>query len=508
MSLLSLNNLTKHFNVPVLKGVDLQLAKGEVLALMGANGAGKSTLCNIISGRLCASAGAMQMNGQTYAPTRVAEAEALGVRMVMQELNQVNTLSVAENIGLAKLPSRWGIVCYRRLYQQARQALVRVGLSDLDPAMPMAQLGVGQQQLVEIAKTLNQPCKLLILDEPTAALTDPQIDVLFEQIKLLKSRGVGVIYISHRLADIKRIADTVTVLRDGKVVSSLAQQAVTSQQIITDMSGVESTEQQEFTARRAGADYLTLNDYSQPPVLKNINLTIKRGEILGIGGLIGAGRTELLRAIFGADQQAHTGAITITALGQAYRPKHPAQAVRRGIGLIPEDRKQQALLAGLSIQNNISLANMKAVASRGFISSQAEAKLAQHWLAKLAIKCDGLHQAIGELSGGNQQKAIIARWLEQDCDLLLFDEPTRGIDVHTKRMIYQLLDELARAGKAVVVVSSETEELTQLCDRIAVLSAGEISQIFDRGQWSEAALMAAACKNFIPPPATAPAEHG
>ncbi|BFM09729.1 sugar ABC transporter ATP-binding protein [Halioxenophilus aromaticivorans] len=503
MSLLELHGLGKTFNAAVLKGIDLTLAPGEVLALMGANGAGKSTLCNIISGQLAASTGSMRLQGLDYQPGGVAEAERLGVRMVRQELSQINQLSVAENIGLAHLPKRWGFVDYPRLNQQASQALAMVGLESLDPTTPMHRLGVGQQQLVEIAKTISQPCKILLLDEPTAALTDPQIDILFQQIRRLQKQAVAILYISHRLADIERIADTVTILRDGNIVSRQAKADISAEQIVKDMSGVASDQAQHFAPRPPGDALLTLTKVSRPPLLNNINLTIRRGEILGIGGLIGAGRTELLRAIFGADlaPAGSQGEMTITRAqkAQAYAPASPAQAVAAGIGMIAEDRKQQAALLPLAIKHNITLAKLSTVSGKGWINSTKEAATAGHWQQALAIKCDHIDQPIGELSGGNQQKAIIARWLLRDCDLLMFDEPTRGIDVHTKRMIYQLLDDLARAGKAIVVVSSESEELTHLCDRIAVMSAGEITRVFNRGQWSEEQLMAAACENFLIP---------
>jgi len=498
--LLAIENLHKSFNVPVLTGVDFTVQAGEVHALMGANGAGKSTLSNIICGHLQPTSGGLTLAGAAYAPGSVSAAEALGVRMVMQELNQINNLTVGENICLRHLPRRFGFVQFKRVKEIAEAALALVGLDDLNPATPMHTLGVGQQQLVEIATTISQPCKLLILDEPTAALTEPQIEKLFAQIRRLQSAGTGIIYISHRMADIEQIADTITVLRDGKSVATKPCRELSVDQIVAHMTGEAVGQHAEFPRRPTGELALSVRQLCRPPLLKNIDLEVYQGEILGIAGLIGAGRTELLRAIYGADA-ANSGDSGTMSLGHRQEPfaaNSPAQAVRSGVGLIPEDRKQQALLLTQAIAHNISLANLgQLTRACVFIDNNAEITAAQQYQQQLAIKCDGVNQLVGQLSGGNQQKAVIARWLLRDCTILLFDEPTRGIDIQTKRMIYQLLDQLAKAGKAIVVVSSETDELTTLCDRIAVMSNGEISATFERGQWSAEKIMAAACQHFL-----------
>lgn len=492
---LAIHNLYKSFNVPVLTGVDLTIQPGEVHALMGANGAGKSTLSNIICGRFAANSGSMLLNGQAYQPDSIKAAEHAGVRMVMQELNTVATLTVAENIGLGNMPTRFGFVNWQTLNRQAQQALSLVGLESLDVNLPMSQLGVGQQQLVEIAATLLNPCQLLILDEPTAALTDPEIEHLFAQIKKITAGGGSVIYISHRMDEIQRIADTVSVLRDGCSVGTQPTSELTSEAIVSLMTGEESSKHHSYALRPSKDVALTIDGLSRSPVLQDVDLKIYAGEILGISGLIGSGRTELLRALVGADPKkpGDTGELTLGREQKSITVNSPADALALGIGLIPEDRKQHGLLLDLSIQKNFSIANLDQLStSAGWLHPGKEAELARQYCNQLSLRYHDLNQPIRELSGGNQQKVIIARMLYRDCDILLFDEPTRGIDMQTKRLIYKLLDQLAKAGKAIVVVSSETSELTYLCDRIAVMSAGSIVDVFDRGSWSNEQLTAAA----------------
>ncbi len=492
---LEVKSLYKSFNVPVLSGVNLSIQPGEVHALMGANGAGKSTLSNIICGRFAANSGSLMLNGTPYQPNSIKAAESAGVRMVMQELNTVASLSVAENIGLGNMPARFGLVNWRALHTQAQHALSLVGLASLDVTLPMGRLGVGQQQLVEIAKALLRPCQLLILDEPTAALTAPEIAHLFAQINTITAAGGSVLYISHRMDEIQQIADTVSVLRDGHSVGTRAARDLSSDDIVELMTGEEFHQQHSYTRRPRKALALKIQNLQRAPLLHNINLKVYAGEILGISGLIGAGRTELLRALVGADPTA-PGDSGELSLGHREKPaviNSPAAALALGIGLIPEDRKQHALLLNLSIQKNFSIANLRQLSTAGtWLHSGREAALAEQYGAQLSLRYHRLTQAVSELSGGNQQKVIIARMLYRNCDILLFDEPTRGIDMQTKGLIYQLLDQLAKAGKAIVLVSSEISELTDLCDRIAVMSAGSIAKVFERGEWSNAQLTAAA----------------
>ncbi|WP_317932904.1 sugar ABC transporter ATP-binding protein [Halioxenophilus sp. WMMB6] len=504
--LLRIIDLHKSFNVPVLTGIDIDIHAGEVHALMGANGAGKSTLCNIVAGFLPASAGQLLLAGEPYAPESVNAAEQEGVRLVMQELNLIGNLSVAENISLRNLPNRFGFIKKSVLHRQAEQALALVGLQAIDPDTPLNQLGVGQQQLVEIAATITKPCRLLILDEPTAALTDPQIDRLFEQLKQLKAAGTAIIYISHRMAEIQRIADRITVMRDGKSVATTDAHATSVAEIVQHMTGETQGRHADYTRRVTGPLALRVVGLSRAPLLQAIDLAIYRGEILGIAGLIGSGRTELLRALFGADgaRAGDEGYLQLGEAGPRLVFTSPSEAIAAGLGLIPEDRKQQGLLLSDSIAGNISLANLGAVSNRwGWLQTSREERAAESYRQQLAIKCKAVSQPVAQLSGGNQQKVVISRWLFRDREILLFDEPTRGIDMHTKQRIYQLLHELALQGKAIVMVSSETSELTTLCDRIAVISNGAISALFERGEWTPEKLLAAAFKGYSERPSAA-----
>ena len=492
---LSIRGVGKTYAQPVLADVNLELRAGEVLALTGENGAGKSTLSKIIAGLATPTAGSMTFSGQAYAPRSRAEAEAAGVRMVLQELNLVPTLTVAENLLLGRLPHRFGWVRRGPLRALAREAMARVGLADIDPDTPVGRLGLGHQQMVEIARNLNGPCRVLILDEPTAMLTSREVDLLFRQVARLKDEGVAVVYISHRLEELARVADRVAVLRDGRLVGVAAMAASTPAGIVRLMVGREVGESLDFGPRQYGEPLLEVAGLGRGQAVRDASFSVRGGEIFGIAGLIGSGRTELLRLIFGADRADRGGVRT----GRPLRPVRldsPRDAVRAGIALITEDRKGEGLLLPHSVAANIALGNMAGISVRGplgrWIRPRAERALAERHLAALRVRCDGPGQPVGELSGGNQQKVVIARWLERDRPVLLFDEPTRGIDVGAKFEIYQLMGAQARQGRALVVVSSDLRELMLLCDRIGVMSAGRMAGIFERGAWSQDTLLAAA----------------
>ena len=499
--LLRLRGLGKSYAAPVLVDVDLDVRAGEVHALVGANGAGKSTLARIVCGLTDATTGTMQLDGRPHAPANKAAAEAAGVHMVLQELNLIGTLSVAENLFLNRLPRRYGMIDYATLHAQAQDALQAVGLDGIDPAMPVSGLGVGYQQLLEIAAALTRRCRVLILDEPTAALTAPQVEVLFAHIERLKADGVGLVYISHRMDELRRITDRTTILRDGRVVASQPTASLELDEIIRHMVGeAPTTMAMGDRAPTRGSVALRVQGLSRGTQVQDISFDAHRGEVLGLAGLVGAGRTETLRAIFGADRP-DAGQILC---GDPLTPvtiRQPRDAVRAGIGLIPEDRKQQGLLLPQSIRANITLARMGQVAgASGWIDAAHEHTLSQDLRDRLAIQATSVEQPTQELSGGNQQKVVMARWFMRDCDVLLFDEPTRGIDIAARHTIYRLLRELAQAGKALVVVSSDLDELMDLCDRIAVLSAGRLVQTFDRGTWTHDALMAAAISGYLDRP--------
>ncbi|SPE59069.1 Ribose import ATP-binding protein RbsA [Verrucomicrobia bacterium] len=495
--LLEVKALHKSYSVPVLSQFDFELQQGEVHALIGSNGAGKSTFARILCGLTPPDSGTLLFEGRLYSPRSKSEAEHSGVVMVLQELNVIGTLSVAENIFLNRLPRRAGFVRFAQLHDQARLALARVGLAGLDPATPAAELGVGQQQLVELAGVLAQNCRLLILDEPTAALTDPEIDRLFDNIRRLQAEGVGIIYISHRMDEIRRIAGRVTVLRDGRRVASHQASSVSPPELVREMVGHDLPERQATGERVAGAVALRVRNLRAGQRVRGVSFEVRHGEILGLAGLIGSGRTETLRALFGADPK--EGGETL--LGPEERQvtiREPADAMRAGIGMVPEDRKQDGLLLAQSIRVNATLATVPEHAhGGGWLDSRAEAQTARSLCERLGVQRQSIEQPVGELSGGNQQKVVIGRWLARQCQVLLFDEPTRGIDVAAKDTVYQLLRDLAGAGKAVVMVSSELPELMALCDRILVMSAGRLAAEFSPANWSQEKITQAAFSGYL-----------
>ncbi|SAL84744.1 ABC sugar transporter, ATPase subunit [Caballeronia terrestris] len=512
----------KTYVEPVLSGVSLDLRAGEVLALTGENGAGKSTLSKIVGGLVTPTTGTMTLAGGAYAPASRKDAEALGVRMVMQELNLLPTLSVAENLFLNRLPQkggRFGWIDRRVLRDNARHAMAQVGLDAIDPDTPVGALGIGHQQMVEIARNLIGDCRVLILDEPTAMLTAREVDLLFEQVGRLKARGVALVYISHRLEELKRIAERAAVLRDGRLVHLGDMGELTSDRLVTLMVGRDVGERIDLGERRIGEVALKVEGMTRGNVVRDVSFDVRAGEIFGVSGLIGAGRTELMRLIYGADT-ADAGVVKLargSGTLQAVKIDSPSDAVKNGIALITEDRKGEGLLLPLPIAANISLGNIGEVARHGIVDAKREAALAQTQIDAMRIRTSGPAQAVSELSGGNQQKVVIGRWLARDCMVLLFDEPTRGIDVGAKFDIYGLMGALAREGRALVVVSSDLRELMLICDRIGVMSAGRMTSVFTRENWTQDALLAAAFAGYanreailhepLEPDAKAPDSH-
>jgi ribose transport system ATP-binding protein len=494
-AVLSVSGIGKTYAQPVLGDIDLTLLRGEVLALTGENGAGKSTLSKIIGGLVTATTGTMQFQGQPYQPASRAQAEKLGVRMVMQELNLLATLSVAENLFLDNLPSRAGWIDRKRLRADAIKAMAQVGLEAIDPDTLISELGIGHQQMVEIARNLIGDCHVLILDEPTAMLTAREVEMLFEQITRLQARGVSIVYISHRLEELARVAQRIAVLRDGKLVCVDAMANYNSEQLVTLMVGRELGEQIDLGPRQIGAVALAVEGLSRADKVRDVSFEVRAGEIFGISGLIGAGRTELLRLIYGADI-ADSGTIAVGSPLHSVSVRSPVDAVGHGIALITEDRKGEGLLLSQSISANIALGNMAAISRSGVVDGRAEMSLAKRQVDAMRIRSSSPTQLVSELSGGNQQKVVIGRWLERDCPVMLFDEPTRGIDVGAKFDIYTLLGELTRQGRALVVVSSDLRELMLICDRIGVLSAGRLIETFERDSWTQDQLLAAAFAGY------------
>jgi ribose transport system ATP-binding protein len=388
------------------------------------------------------------------------------------------------------------MIRYRTLRAHAAEVLSQVGMADLRPEQYIRDLGVGQQQLVEIAAGLSRRCRLLILDEPTAALTQRETDLLFAQISRLKATGASILYISHRMEEIKRVADRITVLRDGCLIAAHDAARVNIDQIIAQMVGRELG-QSVYRARPRGDVALSVRNLSRGSAVRDVSFEVHRGEILGIAGLMGSGRTEMVRAIFGADRP-DQGEIRLS--DRPVRIRSPRDAVRHGLALLTEDRKAQGLLLPMPIRANATLARLRPLARLGgWLSGRRETSAARSLVVRLGIRCHGVEQPVLTLSGGNQQKVVIAKWLWRDCGVLIFDEPTRGIDVGARFEIYRLLLELAAAGKAIVIVCSDLVELLSVCDRIAVMSAGRLVQTFDRGQWTADAIMAAALSQYVNP---------
>ncbi len=494
---LSCRGVDKSFGpVRALCDVDIELVAGQVHALVGENGAGKSTLSNIFGGVLQPDAGRLMLDGRPYAPAGRRGAQAQGVRMVMQELNLIENLTVAENIFLDDLPARLGVVRFGQLQARTRKLLEHIGLDWIDPAIQIDRLGVGARQLVEIAAGLSRACRVLILDEPTASLTDRETALLFEQIRRLKEGGAAVLYISHRMEEIRRIADVVTILRDGRVVGTYRIDEITAEQIVDRMVGRRIDAADLRRVPHLGPVALRVEGLCAGPKVRGVSFEVHRGEILGLAGLMGAGRTETLRAIFGADPLSD-GRITLYDDPRPVRIRSPRRAVRRRIALLTEDRKDQGLLLPLAIRPNVTLAAMDLVSTAGWVRPAAEVRTTGALVEQLCVRCHSVEQPVATLSGGNQQKVVVAKWLLRDCEILLCDEPTRGIDVGARFELYEVLAQLADRGKAIVVASSDLKELMLLCDRIAVLSAGRLVRVFERPDFSEQAINNAAFAAYL-----------
>ncbi len=492
--LLELKGVTKRFpGVVALDSVDLTLEKGETHVLLGENGAGKSTLVKILSGIYAADEGTISYNGRPYQPTSASDALASGIRLIHQELNLLNYLSVAENLLFNDLPSRGGLVNFRKLNRRAKELLDEVGL-DIPPSTPVEHLSVAQKQMVEIAKALSSESQLLIMDEPTASLADKEITRLFEIIRTLQAKGVTIIYISHRLQEIFEIGDRFTVLRNGQKVATEPLRGTKVDQIVRMMVGRELSESYPFRGEvKPGDELLRVENLKPSGAAHAVSFGVRTGEILGISGLVGAGRTEILRAIFGADK-ASEGSIWLE--GQAIDISHPKDAVEYGISLLTENRKEEGLLLDLPCFTNITLTNLPAVASSGLLNNRAEHSAAERFVDELNIKTPSIYQDVRNLSGGNQQKVVLAKWLFRNAKVLMVDEPTRGIDVGAKYEIYQLLWDLAAQGKAVIVVSSDLPELIGICHRILVVSDGKITGELLRSEFDQERILSLAYQEY------------
>lgn len=487
--LLEMRNISKAFpGVQALSNVSINLHHGEVVALVGENGAGKSTLMKILTGIYRADEGEIFLNGKKVNVTSTKKATELGISMIHQELNLMKDLTIAENIFIGREPKGFLNLFIKdaELNRMTKQLFDQLSI-DLDAKTKVEQLTIAKQQLVEIAKALSFESKILIMDEPTTALTETEIDVLFEIIENLKKNGVGIIYISHRMDELKRISDRIIIMRDGEFVDTLRTSETDIKQVIHLMVGREVyIESKPNIAQENQDTVLELKNVSTNSHIKNISFTLRKGEILGFAGLMGAGRTEVANAIFGIDK-IKMGDIILR--GKKVKISNPAQAVQNGIGFLTEDRKHLGLLLDMDVKTNVALATMKNFHRAGFVQDDEIAKKAEHYVEKLRIKTPTIDQHIRFLSGGNQQKVVISKWLLRDCDILIFDEPTRGIDVGAKGEIYRLLEDLASQGKAIIMISSELPEILRMSHRIAVMSEGRITAILDAVEASQEKIM-------------------
>lgn len=482
--LLRVEGVVKKFpGVVALDHVSFELRRGEVHALVGENGAGKSTLMKILSGAYQPDEGVIYYKGKPVVLRNPHEAQKLGISIVYQELNLMPHLTVAQNIFIGREPLRFGYIDDRKMYRDAKEILTRLHV-DVDPSLPVYLLPLSKRQMIEIAKALSFRSEVLIMDEPTSALTESEVEELFKVIRRLRDQGVGIIYISHRLEELKHIADRVTVLRDGKHVGTYNYSEITLEELVSKMVG--RTMENKFPPRTStptDRKILEVRNITRKGVLHGISFDLYEGEILGIAGLVGAGRTELARAIFGADPK---DAGEVYLYGKKLEIRSPIDAIRAGIGYLPEDRKISGLAVEMLLSENVTMANTEGVANRaGVISPLRERQVAEHFVKELSIRTPSVYQLVKNLSGGNQQKVVVAKWLFRNARVLIFDEPTRGIDVGAKYAIHALIDKLARDGIGIIMISSELPEILGMTDRVLVLHEGHLAGVLKTKETNE-----------------------
>jgi ABC-type sugar transport system ATPase subunit len=498
-TLLEMIGIGKSFpGVRALDGVTFNLFAGEIHALVGENGAGKSTLMKVLGGvyPYPQYEGEVRIDGQVRRFSSVRDAEEAGIAVIFQELSLVKEMAIGENIFLGREPRRFGFIQWDELYSRATKLLDDLNLK-LDPRTPVAHLGIGQQQLVEIAKALSHEARILVLDEPTAALTDAEVETLFTILNRLRERGVGMIYISHKLDEVFRLSDRITVLRDGRTVGTEPTSQLDEARVIARMVGREVGEIFPEADHERGNVAFEVRDMTvEDPNIKgkllvnHVGFSVRRGEVLGIAGLMGAGRSDLLMGIFGAHAGRTTGEIYVE--GNRARIARPSDAIRYGIGFVTEDRKRFGLILDQTILNNMTIAGLTRLSGRFFTDVDAEAAIGERSMKELRVKAPTVFTVAGTLSGGNQQKVVLAKWLLTNPRVLFLDEPTRGIDVGAKQEIYAQINRLAREGMAIVLVSSELPEVLGLSDRVLVLHEGRITGEFKRAEATPEAVMACA----------------
>ena len=485
--LLEVKGLTKSFpGVLALRGVSLLLKKGEVLSLIGENGAGKSTLMKILAGVQPADSGEYLIEGGPVNFQNVRDAMNRGIALIHQELNLASNLDLAANIFLGREPNKKGIIQDNEMREEATKYLQRVGL-DLPTDTITGTLPIGKQQLVEIAKALSCDARVLIMDEPTSSLSQKETETLFEVVKDLKNQGISVIYISHRLGEVIELSDRVTVFRDGENAGDLAKEEINHENMVRLMVGRDLSEFYDRQIHQPGKTVLQAREIISPAHSTiPVSFEVRAGEIVGIAGLVGAGRTELLQTIFGVTP-ALDGELELD--GKSFRPQCPADAINAGIALAPEDRKQHGLVLPMTVRENSSLPSLERDQTKGFLNHEAELKISEKAVEQMQIKTPSIEQIARFLSGGNQQKIVLGKWLAMNPKLLMLDEPTRGIDVGAKREIYKLMEKLAGEGMAILFVSSEMEEVLGMADRAYIMHEGKISGELDRNELSEESIM-------------------
>lgn len=500
---LEAQGISKSFpGVRALDDVSLVLKSGRLTALLGENGAGKSTLMNIIAGVFPADDGEVRLGGKVVTFSNPREAREAGIAMIFQELNLVANLTVAQNIFLGREPvNRFGFIDAVKMNRESARLLDQLDL-EVEPTTPLGRLRVGQQQIVEIAKAISTHARVLIMDEPTSAITEHEIEVLFGIIAKLKMQGVAIAYITHKLEELTRIGDDAVVMRDGRLIGAAPLEQLNRDEIVRMMVGREMEAKAGRTGAARGTEVLRIESVSlahpdRPDdfLLHDVSLNAHRGEVLGLFGLMGAGRTELMETIFGLHPSRSTGAFFVN--GQPVTITSPADAIAHGLALAPEDRKHEGLVLGMSVLENASLASFSRFVRRGFIDGSAERRMVEDSIARFRVKTPSVTEIVRNLSGGNQQKVILGKWIATEPLVLLLDEPTRGIDVNAKEEIYSLIHELGASGLAVIVVSSELPEILAIADRVIVLCEGRKTAEFDRADANQDALMKAALPQAV-----------
>uniref|UniRef100_UPI003F49850A sugar ABC transporter ATP-binding protein n=1 Tax=Paenarthrobacter nicotinovorans TaxID=29320 RepID=UPI003F49850A len=487
-TLLSVQGVEKSFpGVRALHDMQLELRHGEVLALVGENGAGKSTLMKLLSGIYTPDKGTFQLNEAPYVPAGPKHAQELGISIIHQEFNLMRDLTVAQNIFIGREPRRYGMLSERALNRKAADLFDRINVK-LDPREKVGGLTVARQQMVEIAKALSHDSKVIIMDEPTAALNDVEVATLHELIRGFITPETGVIYISHRMDELKQISQRITVIRDGQYINTVDTAQTSMKEVISLMVGRQITGQPRPArlASRNDEMVLSVRGLNTKSLLKDVNFDLLRGEILGFAGLMGAGRTEVARALVGADPATFE---SLRIRGDNVALSNPAEAAKQGIGYLSEDRKHLGLMLERDVKENIMLSSLPENTTAGIINESALRRTSEEFTAKLRIKTPSIRQLARNLSGGNQQKIVIAKWLVKDCDILIFDEPTRGIDVGAKEEIYRLLDDLALSGKSIIMISSELPEVLRMSHRVVVMCEGRITGTLENTQATQESIM-------------------